>query len=230
MFDRPHFYLTFGGSLFPLASGHEQWQTGVKFAADPAHDVSDFQGALEAISLVDILEDCTDLISTGAGGGALWSNIVTIDWAKVAIIGTNGAYAGAPKVEEQTGKGGGSGAFPIAPQLAAAVSVWSGDTFGHANRGRSYLPVPYNFQNTMTITEPRATAAAAAQLRDSYKNWLHQVAGEISTVGLPTFPAILSSLGNGTTKPIVYVSAGRVIDTMRSRRQALSEDPVWTAF
>jgi hypothetical protein len=229
-FDRPAFYLTFGGTLYPLASGHEEWQTGLKFAPALGTDPETMQSRLADISITDILAACTKLITGNYPVTMNWSNIVTIDWAKLAVLKTDGHYQGSPVLAEQTGKVGGSGAFPIAPQLAAVVSLWSGETFGRANHGRSYLPVPYMFLNTAQVTEPRATAAAAASLRDVFKLFLADVAGEVDGVTLGTFPAIMSSLANGTTKHITKVGCGRVIDTMRSRRTSLAEDNVWTPY
>lgn len=229
-YDRPYFYLTFGGQLFPLASGHEEWQTGLKFAPALGTDPATMQSRLLDISITDILAACTKLITGGYPVTMNFSNIVTIDWAKLAVIKTDGHYQGSPTLAEQTGKAGGSGAFPQPPQLAAVVSLWSGDTFGRANRGRSYLPVPYMFLNTQAVTEPRATVAAANSLRDLFKVFLADVAGEVDGVTLGTFPAIMSSLGSGTTKHVQKIACGRVIDTMRSRRTSLQEDPVWVAY
>jgi predicted heme/steroid binding protein len=230
-FDRPHFYLTFGGTLYPLASGHEQWQTGLHFATNASGaDVGDYLSAQGNISTQDILARCTDLINGVYGFNTNWSNVVTVDWVKLAVKDVDGKYAGAAKVSEQAPDGGGAGAFPFAPQLAVAVSFWSGSTFGRANRGRMYLPPPNALLTSLTVSEPRATVATANDLRDAIKTWLGHVAGEVSTIPLPTYPAIMSSLGTGTTKPIVQISAGRVIDTMRSRRQALEEDPTWVAY
>jgi len=84
---------------------------------------------------------------------------------------------------------------------------------------------------SFTIAEAAlAVGLSERSLRDAIKEWLGHVAGEVSTVPLATFPAIMSSLGTGTTKPIQHISTGRVIDTMRSRRQALEEDPTWTDY
>jgi hypothetical protein len=229
-FDRPHFYLTFGGTLYPLASGHEQWQTGLHFAADIAHTESDFLDAQGAISTSDILADVTKLIKGTYGFNCNWSNVVTVDWVKLAVKKTNGEYAGAAKVSEQAPQGGGAGAYAVAPQLAAVVSFWSGTNFGKANRGRMYLPVPYTFTTSLSVNDPRATRTQADDLRDSVKAAIHDIAGEVSTIGLPTYPAIMSSLGAGTTKAILNISAGRVVDTMRSRRTSLEEDPAWVAY
>lgn len=229
-FDRPAFYLTFGGTLYPGAAATEQWQTGLKFAPGVGTDPATMQSRLLDISITDILAACTKLIGTGYGVSMNWSNVVTIDWAKLAVLKTDGHYQGAPSMAEQTGKTGSAGSFAFAPQLAAVVSLWSGDTFGRGNRGRSYLPVPYTYLSSIAVTDPRATTAAANLLRDKFKLFLADVAGEVDGVTLGTFPAIMSSLGSGVTKHISKVAVGRVIDTMRSRRTSLPEDPQWVSY
>ena len=229
-YDRPSFYLTFGGILFPLASGNEQWQTGVKFTTAPSFDIDDYKFALTNISIADILEDCTQLIQGQKGTGLGWPNVTTVSWAKLAILDTEGRYATDPILAEQAPVGGSFGAFPYPVQLAAVVSLWSGETFGRANRGRSYLPPPDQWWKSYTVNDPRPTAALSNSIRDHYKTWLHDVAGEVSTVPMPVFPAIMSKLGAGTTKPVAHIGVGRVIDTMRSRRQALDEATVFSPY
>jgi len=229
-YDRPSFYLTFGGPLYPSASQHEQWQTGVRFTSQTGHLLDEYLGALQAISIADILEDCTQLIHGDLLAGLTWSPVVGIEWAKLVVLDVDGTYAGAPKLQEQTAALGSGGVTMLPPQCAAVVSTWSGNTFGRANRGRCYLPAPSSWLASALVTDPRPSVTQTNYLRDAFRTWLGQVAGEISTVGLPTFPAIMSSLGTGTTNPIIRVSAGRVIDTMRSRRSSLDEAYVWATY
>lgn len=231
-YDRPSFYVTFGGTLYPLASQHEQWSTGCKFSSLESQNLADYVAALPAISIADILVDATELIKGTDFTGLMWSSHVTVDWAKLALLDVDGRYADSPKLAEQTGQVGTSGNAVMVPQLAAAVSTWSGSTFGKANRGRSYLPCPATFYTASNFpnTDPRTSVAQAGLLRDAYRAFLHKVSGEVSTVGLTTYPAIMSKLGTGTTKYIQQIGCGRVIDTMRSRRASLSEEPVWVSY
>lgn len=227
-YDRPSFYLTFGGVLFPAAGNHEQWQTGVRFTNGETHELGDYESALGRISVSDILADCTNLIRNGMGKGPLWANTVTIDWAKLVVLDTNGHYATAPVVAEQTGVTGMAGSFAHPPQLAMAVSLWSGQTFGRANRGRMYLPAPHTSVISITVADPRINANEATYLRDAVSQWLHDVSGEVSTINLPTYPAIMSKLGTGSHRPVLKIGVGRVMDTMRSRRAQLDEATVYT--
>lgn len=226
-YDRPHFYLTFGGTLFPLASGHEEWQTGIHFAPDITKTEQQLLSALDQISVVDILADCTKMIKGNYGVNMNWSNVVSIDWAKLVVKKTDGHYAGAPKLVEQTGQTGGAGAFAFPPQLGVVASFWSGKNFGRANRGRMYLPAPQSALTTQSVTDPRMSQTACTDLRTVVKAWLSDVEGEVSTLAVPTSPAILSSLGSGACNFITKIGVGRVIDTMRSRRTSLDEATQW---
>lgn len=227
-YDRAHYYVTFGG---PTYGGLEEWQTGIKFAqwgGPPNPDPGPLLGGLAHISVADILTRVTAFIS--ADPGVHWGNAVAVSWAKVAVIKTDGEYAGDPILAEQVPVTGGYGAFGYAPQLAAVVSSWSGSNLGRANHGRNYLPVPHSWVNTTTVLEPRVTVAAAAALRDGWVNMVKSIEGEVDTIEANTAWCILSKLGAGTTKIVQQVGCGRVIDTMRSRRARLDDEAAFVGY
>jgi hypothetical protein len=219
-YDRAHYYLTFGGQLY---GAQEVWQTGLRFVKDPASpDPSDLLEALTAISVSDILQDAVTLMTDGLT--VLWGSFMTVYWAKLAVILPDGKYAGDAKLATIPPEAGGAGAFADPPQLAACVSLWSGTNLGKANHGRSYLPVPHTWITSLSITEPRVSVAQATGLRDAYKTFVNAAQGEISTVVGGTFyPAIMNNQGAGVTKPVLHIGAGRVIDTIRARRNHLDE-------
>jgi hypothetical protein len=59
------------------------------------------------------------------------------------------------------------------------------------------------------------------------KKMINDINGEVSTVGIGTYPAIFSRVGVGQTKEIQKIAVGRVLDTQRRRRNALVESPVY---
>jgi hypothetical protein len=227
-FDRAHYYVSFGGPTF---GGLEEWQTGLRFAPvgpAPHPDSGTLLQGLSHIGVGDILTRVTAFLTSDAD--VHWGNAVTMSWAKVAVIGTNGEYAGDPILAEQPPVQGGYGAFPYVPQNAAVVSAWSGSNLGRANHGRHYLPVPWSWQNTTTVLEPRVTVAAAAGLRDGWLRMVKDVEGEVDTIEANVAWAIMSKLGTGTTKVVSKVGCGRVIDTMRSRRARLDDESVYVPY
>jgi hypothetical protein len=227
-FDRAHYYVSFGG---PTYGGLEEWQTGLKFApwgGAPSTDPGPLLGGLEHISVADILTRATAFIS--ASPNVHWGNAVAISWAKVAVLGVDGKYAGDPILAEQLPVSGGFVATGYPPQLAAVVSAWSGTNLGRANHGRSYLPVPHSWMTTTTVLEPRVSAAAADGLRDDYLAMVRDIEGEVDTIEANTAWVIMSKLAAGTTKIVEQVGCGRVIDTMRSRRARLDDEQSYVGY
>ncbi len=226
-YNTASFYVTFGGPTF---AGKEQWQTGLHFTpmVNPGPATEPLLDALDDISTDDILQDVTQLIS--AHGTVHWGNSVAVSWAKIAVLNTQGKYAGDPKASEQLPVVGGFSAQAVPPQLAAVVSQWSGSNLGRANHGRNYLPLPLTWYTSFTVNEPRVTAQAAADLRDAWIATVNDIQGEVDTASLKTQWSIMSSIDIGRTRPVAHVGCGRVIDTMRSRRESLDEEHVWWPY
>lgn len=231
MFDRAHYYLTFGGNL---CTASEIWQTGYRLCAfDEVHTADELLDAMESISVLDILQDCQEVISTASpayNGQANWPSTTSVTWAKLAVIGTNGHYAGDPKIAEGAPVVGAGGSSTPAPQLAAVVSLWSGGGFGSANRGRMYWPLPASGWSTPDGATGQVPSALAVQLRQSVNIWMHATAGEVATLGINAKPAILSSKGAGAAKQVTQLGVGRVADTHRSRRNNLDDTALWATY
>lgn len=147
---------------------------------------------------------------------------------RVYAIGTNGRMEGNPHYREYATadepKGGGSGqAFP--PQIALCVTTEAPNR-GPARFGRYYLPLPaVSLESDLRISEARATQILGAQrtfllaLRDAYGT---PAAPDV--IDLP--PVNVSTLGGGgagSQQNITRVRVGRVLDTIRRRRNAMDE-------
>jgi hypothetical protein len=219
-YDRPSFYLTFGGTQLGTA---EIWQTGIHYAPlDESTTVAQCVTALAAISVADIYSDLTNIFNT-AVTSKRYANNVHLRFAKVAVLDESGHYAAAPKIHEGDTAGTVASANGVPPQLAVVFSLWSGTKFGQAQRGRMYFPVPIDFMTAVSSTTGQVPQSNVDQWSDTVAVALNNAGGEVSTVTVPTFPAIMSKLGSGTTKLIAQFGAGRIIDTQRSRRNQLVE-------
>ncbi len=217
-YDRAHYYVTFGGGF----SSVETWQTGIRFApvlGNPSNSESTLLNQLEAISVLDILEDVTTVIRDGIPP---YASGVNVRWAKVAVINQAGHYAGDPKLAEQAPIGGAAGAGLPWVQLAWCVSLWSGENHGHANRGRMYMPMPNQIAPNI-LTGQVDPPSHVNSFRTGMKDMIDAIRGEVATIAVDVRPAIMSKLGAGQTKTIKYVGVGPVIDTIRSRREALDD-------
>jgi len=220
-YSTAHYYLTYGGSQYGT---REIWQTGLRFAPslENYNDPAELQNQLEdAISVDDCLTAAGDMIANPAG--VMWSNAIKVSWAKVAVITEAGKYYADPKVAQSSGRPGSAGSFGHPAQLAVAVSHWSGENLGHANHGRAYLPAPHTMIQSVSVLDGLATVEQADGLKDLYATFVNRVAGEISTIIIATDPVIMSTIGTGQHKEITSIGVGRVIDTIRKRRNGLDE-------
>jgi hypothetical protein len=221
-FDRIHYYVTWGGGLI---SGREQWQTGFHCAPlTTDYDLSAYQAAMKSISVEDIWKVAAKTINNSATYSLMtYTNAQSVEWAKVALIGVNGRYVDEPLVWEQQQKGFGAIGTSDAPQITPVLSLWAGKTLGKANRGRMYLPCPYNWNNQLDNGTGQLPAANINQMVQQYSHVLSDINGEVSTQIVSTKPVIMSSLGAGYCNEVQKVGAGRVLDTQRSRRRNLDD-------
>lgn len=137
---------------------------------------------------------------------------------KLAFIDTDGRYTDTqdnPLVYEPAtpfSTGLGSGIKP--PQCSIVVSLTTGFRRGYAHIGRFYLPptgqaVGADFR--LSVSDVQQVANASAQLiRD-----LEDIMG--------AQVAVFSDVGMGTTRQVLGVRVGRVVDTQRRRRRSLDE-------
>lgn len=229
-FDRAHYLVTFGGTS---CSGIEEWQTGIRFAPSADKTPDDLLGGLLAISVSDIFDALGGVISN-ITVGITYPTTLVAKWAKVAVLKRDGTYAGAPKIAEGSKAGQSSNAFAVPPQLAWAVTLATGKEFGMAQKGRMYWPVPVNPSQLLSGTTGQTDVGYTTSFRDKVKSALDAVEGEVSTIGVPVFAAVMSSGGGksnpggvGTTNAVTTISVGRALDTQRSRRRNIDEAPVY---
>jgi len=131
---------------------------------------------------------------------------------------------------EGTHAGYGTAGSPPPPQLAWVATLGTGHSFGMAQSGRMYWPVPVVVAATTQAQTGQTAAGAANLFRDLIKPALTAVEGEISTLLVPSFIAVMSKTGGkanpngvGTTNEVTEISVGRALDTMRSRRGNVQE-------
>lgn len=158
--------------------------------------------------------------NTNAGEGPRVSDKARLLSVKFNRIGPDGRYAD-PETREWVSAvpipGTFSSAFPA--QLATAVTLKTAVPRGRASRGRFYLPP--NAMMSPIDNNGLASATAAQALADSAKFLID----DLNTNGtLVSRVGVASNAGVGRFEHVTSVAVGRVIDTIRSRRSALSED------
>jgi len=225
-YDDDHFLLTFGGYL---VNGHESWQCGLRYAAPGGLPDSAFEAALGHISMTDIYTIARTWMQS-ATSGAAFDQWTTLEFVKLAFLGTNGAYKADPIEHRQKSAGTATPGNAQAPQLAVVVSLSSGTKIGHANHGRIFLPLPDKWATAVDPASGMVVAGYINALRTSTLTMLNGFHGEVSTVEAPTTLSIFSPRTPSSSaalvpqhKPVVQIGIGSAVDTQRSRRRSLPD-------
>jgi len=211
-----HYLLTFGGGLL----GGEEWQCGLRFRQTGGGSSPSEQIDNSSISLSDIYDDIAALISNTSQG---FPAATSLNWVKLAAIKTDGYYATDPQIHSPATPAVGASVAFVPNQIAMVASLWTGVSLGTGNRGRIYLPAPAQDVGT----DGRWVLSLATGLVTRVRDMINAVNGEISTIAVPTEPAIMASVTAhqaGSEKAVTTVRIGRVPDTQRRRRTDLDED------
>jgi hypothetical protein len=154
---------------------------------------------------------------------ALWATQPLISAApsitsvKLNLIGPNGRYVRDHTIEEIIDP-------PITststarqiPQVALAVTLLTGAERGRASRGRFYLPAP----NVALEDDGRISQASALAIAEACSDFLVAV-----NTAVPNWRVcVASEVGTGQTRDVLRVGVGRVLDTIRRRRNELDEN------
>lgn len=188
-------------------------------------------GSLPAVSesLVDAVGEAVadwfvgDLASTPETGIGITS-AAKLTSVKVNRIGSDGRYVDAT-AREWVAPSPISGAYPtvVQPQLTMALTLRGTNERARAGRGRIFFPP----SRTCGLIGTSGTVSAAAAL--SYAKGglllLSALNDVYLTEGVSAVAGIASKVGSGAFQSVVQVSSGRVVDTIRSRRSAIDEDP-----
>lgn len=163
-------------------------------------------------------------------GGLGFSQEAKLTSIKLNRIGPDGKYVDTTTHERifatPIAGGGNTGGVP---QLSVVSTLRGPDVRGAASKGRMYWPVskaamdPLLPNGTISTTLAGQHASGTAVLIRALNN---------AYVGasVPAVAAIASKVGGGRFQVVTKVSVGRVVDTMRSRRNKLDEDPVEVAI
>lgn len=205
--------MTFGGDL---KDTDEVWSCGLHIGKESADTT---QAELEGMSLfttsgIDtVLRDFYNSSETRAPAN------MRLQWVKLAAIGKNGKYLGAP-VEHHYGRfvsGGQTG--PFIPSTASAVTLVADKFKDPGKYNRFYLPVVApkgvgQFKETKAFTD-----AKALQVKGLIEG--------INIVLMSEFAGLrIRIVSQKTTiyRDIDKVRVGDIIDTQRRRRNALREE------
>lgn len=157
-------------------------------------------------------------------GGINITSSAKLSSIKLNRIGTDGLYMDPVAIESllTTPLGGASGANPP-PQLSLVATLRGVNERARAGKGRMYFPPTSALAGV--FSDGRLTAAAAQSHAEGVRNLLGIINDVYITAGIPAVAGIASKVASGAFQGVETVTVGRVIDTMRSRRNKLIEDP-----
>lgn len=212
-FDRQHIKITY---LWHIFGEPEIAENGLQVCGGPTFDA---EASLASIGAGSLASFGQTLITTLVNDPFRLAVYARLDSVKAAAVDTSGHYLGAPVEEAVTMLSLGSSGS-VTPQTSICVSLWSGEVFGRANYGKTYIPYTKLDNDTGKAYASDAATAAAATAMDAYLTGLNGVVG--GWAGSPSLHN-LSRLGSGATKLVTKVRVGRVMDTQRRRRNKLTE-------
>lgn len=194
-----HSRLTFSGIYGSTASPFEAWSFRLNLGPITVGDVP--TSALEAARDSWILN-----VSGGVGSAARLTEV------KHARIGIDGRYTDEPDILPCDNPGGSPTNIIYPPQIAMCVSLITA-TRGASGRGRIYIPNPIfqvNGSGLLVETDAQGYATRTATFL-----------GDINAIG--NFGPVVVASTKGFNSVVTEVRAGRVLDTIRSRRRSMDE-------
>lgn len=207
----PYNRMVLNGSL---GGGVERWSCGINF------------GNTEGVVLTEETElgDWADSIRTKFA--------TNVDWAPSmkALLGSNGNIEtiktyfypnpGAPSAAVGESIGGavaGTGSVVLPPQCSLVFSLLTGIP-GRRTRGRTYWPC---LTSTISATLKRSGNPTQVALAAAFGEMLGDLG--VTPTAVVLRPVVVSKMAPGRITIVNSVSVGDVIDTQRSRRDALQE-------
>ena len=203
---------TFGGAL---AGNNEIWTCGFHIGHTNANvTVGQFNALEDSLSSLGALVrtyiiDAAMRIPSGA----------SVQWIKLALIGTDGKYVAEPLEYILPTSGNGSTSGGYIPQASTVITLVSGKFKDPGKYNRYYLPASTPSGATAyRLTQAQAEAMAARSsefLADVHEIVYHEANGI-------TIKAVSQNVTE--YQDVIWARVGDVLDTQRRRRNKISEN------
>lgn len=170
-----------------------------------------------------VIDAFTTFWTAGLGSLSPISDGASLKTLKLNEIGTDGRYTQQDTVfYDFPTPVKGTGSSHPAPQVALAVSLGTDIRRGRAARGRFYVPLP-NAPVEGTGGAVTAPGCLSPTNQGNYLIGAHNLVQSINDAVDGYMVGVTSDIGLGTQQPVTKVRVGRVLDTIRSRRNAFDE-------
>lgn len=164
-------------------------------------------------------------LSSSPGGGCAISSKAILTGIKLNRIGPDGRYVDADAHESILGTPvPGIGSALVPAQLSLVATLRCPDERGLAGRGRMYVP-PSDAVSMPLGADGRVSVVNATNHAQGVASLIRDINEAYEGLSINAVAGVASKTGAGRFQIITDVSAGRVVDTMRSRRNKLDEDP-----
>lgn len=201
---QPHYRLAFGGTLYTT----EQWSGRFNITS-----TGDLPTSGEADTMLPTLATAIGVWVAAAGSKLSTATVLT--WVKFNELNSLGHYvdAGNSRIQEVNPAVAGSGDPLLPPQVAVVHSLRTAHTRGKAHIGRLFTPaLAANPNNMPLFVDGTATTGTLTTLLNT-----------INSVVAPAGVSIISATGESNA--VTRCAAGRIFDTLRTRRASLVEAP-----
>lgn len=215
--------ITFGGRLY---GNTEIWTNGITMGYEDK-DFAGFPGGFDSGKREELVENIKTWFQREGTG---ISRHASLEWVKFAVIGTDGKYAGSESGDFELNETIDFDAVygrldrEIAPQLSVALTMETNVRRGAGRFGRIYPPLTGSATGEGYDAQPTERASSfttlLADLNDTARGAGTLIGGDSPKV------IVASGVREGRNSEVVRVKVGRVIDTQRSRRNAMVEQYV----
>lgn len=205
--------LTFGGRL---ADGEEIWSCGIHLDGIGVNVSEQTVNDITEAEWDDVVEAVQTYITASETNVP---SAVTLNWVKMAAIGTNGRYLGGPREwNSETGVNGGASVAYI-PQISYVVTLVADKFKDPGKYNRYYVPCGLP-QGTGTY---KMTGPIAGQRAQSAATFINALNGVLSASNADLEVSVVSERVSSYL-PVETVQVGTLYDTQRRRRNGLYED------
>lgn len=189
------------------------------------YDTEDFTFSLSLISIAnpqpavpsEVPQAIIDACAAYFAAPSMISQAAELVTLKLNLIGTDGRYVGDETVfYDYPTPIRGSASNNIVPQVAYVVSLTTDAARGRAHAGRYYLPTPGPGVSAAGYLDPTNVGI----MRGPTITFLNAINAAISDWDV----GIVSDIGTGQARRVTGAKFGRVLDTMRSRRNKFTEE------
>jgi hypothetical protein len=163
----------------------------------------------------------------GAGGGIGNSASAKLTSIKLNRIDTAGHYADSTAMTHvYTTPVAGGGFASIPPQLSLVASLRGAAPRAAAGRGRMYFPPGTGTSSNLDPDTGQVSTGTASQYATGVAALITAITAQYVANGVTGVVGITSSVGTGAFQAADVVRVGRIIDTVRSRRNKDLEAPL----